>query len=473
MAKIKLLFLLFCAISLHAQELLLKMGESRVFSTSENITTVFTSDPKVLDYNIIDTNKVIIFAVKDGYASISAFGGDNSKVLLNVNVTIDPLAGELDKIAKMIESKNPGTTLKIDRLAEPGKRGYVLTGEVPDEGTRDHVYNMAAVALGLSIQKEGGNFQGTQGANAEGGEGAQDVSSSQNKVEFLEKVKTDNLIDKLTLPPFNQVKVKLIIADVDKELIEQLGIDFNKGVYTFPNLNSGMNFGSYFNGVSIIPVIKALKNDKAAKIIAQPNLSVMSGEEATFEIQNEYTTFQEAPNNSGLIGGSPAIVRGPTIRPGLTLKIAPKISNKNKIKLKISQNMSNIYRYDEKGQTTIADLRKRSTENVIELADGDSFILAGLIDEKEIETVTSVPFLGDIPFIGGLFRSTNITRSKSELVIMATVELVQPIKDGARYQIPTFKARSLGESLINVDFVRDRDINIEVENFISNTGFVR
>lgn len=462
--------------TLFSQEIMLKKGESKLFHTSENISTVFTSNPKVLDYNIIDTNKLVIFAVDDGYADVSVFGGDDSQTLLNLKVTIDPLAGELDRIARLIESKNPGASIEITRLAEPGKRGYILTGEVPDEGTKDNVYNMAAIALGLSVQPTTKSFSGADGANSNGGSSS---GGSSDELDFLEKVKSENLINKLKLPTYNQVNVKLVIADVDKELIDQLGIDYNKGVFSLPNtlVKDWPKLGGDLRNISLVPIIRAIKNDKAAKILAQPNLSVLSGEEASFEIQNEYTTFEEAANTGGSIIGignnTPVIRRGPTVRPGLTLKIAPKVSNKNKIKLKISQNLSNIYRYDQKGETTIADLRVRSSETTLELADGDSFVIGGLIDEKEIQSVTSVPFLGSIPFIGSLFRSTTINKTKSELIIIATVSLTKPVKNGSSYQIPTFKSRTLGESLINVDIVKDTEQKQELEKFIELTGFVK
>lgn len=312
-------------------------------------------------------------------------------------------------------------------------------------------------------------------------------ANSSDQIDFLEKVKSENLINKIVLkqPKLNQINVKLLIADVDKELVDQLGIDYNKGVFTLPNI-SGASWNEYVRGIGIEPVIRAIRNDKAAKILAQPNLSVLSGEEASFEIKNEYTTFEEKPNNSGgstiisdvtagILGGRsrPTIGKGETKEPGLTLKIAPKIERKNKIKLKISQNLSNIYRFDQRGETTVADLRTRSSETTIELGDGDSFILGGLVDEKEIETVTSVPFLGDIPFIGALFRSTQIRKNKSELIIIATVSITKPIKNGETYQIPTLSTRSLGESLINAQIIDTGTQKSELNDFIKFTGFIK
>lgn len=468
MARINVVAMMLFSYLACSQELMLKKGESRIFNTTSNITTVFTSDPKVLDYSIVSVNKLIVFGVNDGYADLRVFGGSKSDMLLNLKVTVDPLAGELDRIAELIMSKNPGVKLKIDRLAEPGSRGYVLTGSVPDEGTRDHVYNMAAVALGLSVTTKTQDFQGAQEATPGSGGSS---SNNSEELDFLEKVKSENLIDKLKLPPNNQVNVKLLVADVDKELIEQLGLTFNgTGVFTFSDIaNNGA-----VRIASIVPVLRAVNNEKVAKILAQPNLSVLSGEEASFAITNQYTTFEEMPNN-GISGGPPAIGRGTTVNPGVTLKIAPKVDSENKIKIKISQNVSNIYRNDQRGETTIADLRDRSTETTIELADGDSFMLAGLTDEREIENIQSVPFLGSIPFIGALFRSTSITKAKSELIIVATVELTRPIKSGGHIDYPVTTSRSVGETLINASFdgVSNTEMRRELESFINRTGFVR
>lgn len=464
MKKFIKIFLILISFNLMASQIALKKGESKIFTTNENIGIVFTSDPKVIDYEVIGAKKVVVFATGNGNASVKIFGIDNEKTLINADFIVDPVAGDLDSIAKLIESKNPGSKIKIDRLAIAGEKGYIISGEVPNEKAKDIAYNMAAVALGLSIKT-----QEVEQDSANSTTGDSKNSSNDNSISFLERVKSENLINRLRLPKKNKVKVELMVADVEKELIQTLGIDFNGGIFRVPLLQAQGGLKPSMGAIqtfSLNSIVEAIKNDNVAKILAKPSLTVLSGEKASFEVTNQYTPFSNVIDVNGNVATTP----GTPIPYGISMAITPKVERDDKIKLTISQEVSNIHSIAKYNSMEAPNIKTRKTETVIELANGESFILSGLIDEKENEIVSSVPFLGDIPFIGAAFRKSTIKKTKSELIVIATVKLVDSIKHDETYVIPVFKTRSLIESLTNVTFNGSEEKT--ADEFLSNINFI-
>lgn len=464
MKKYFKLLLLFISLNLFANEIALKKGESRVFTTTQNISMVFTSDPKVVDYQIVGAKKVIIYATGNGNASVKLFSIDDT-TLLSLDFLVDPVAGDLDSLARLIESKNPGSKIKIDRLAIAGEKGYIISGEVPNEKSKEIAYNMAAAALGLSIKTQEVE---QNSANSTTGN-SKNQSQTDNSISFLERVKSENLINRLKLPKKNKVKVELIVADVEKNLIQTLGIDFNGGIFRVPLLQTQSGLKSSKGAIQtfgLTSIVEAIKNDNVAKILAKPNLSVLSGEKASFEVTSQYTPFSNVLDSNGNVVTTP----GTPIPYGISLAITPKVERDDKIKLAISQEVSNIHSIVTYNGIQAPNIKTRKTETVIELANGESFILSGLIDEKDNEVVQSVPLLGDIPFIGSLFRKTSIKKTKSELIVIATVRLVESIKSEEGYEIPVFKPRNLIESLINVSFKGDMDKR--ADEFLQSIDFI-
>jgi len=138
-------------------------------------------------------------------------------------------------------------------------------------------------------------------------------------------------------------------------------------------------------------------------------------------------------------------------------------------------NITGSYTYNSYAIPTI---NTRRTQSTIELADGDSFVISGLLSESDKESLSKVPFAGDIPILGAFARNSQTEREKSELVVFATVKLVKPISATENYQIPTpqFHKTSVNKLFFNVgvaDEHKDRLTRDEGREFISRGGFVR
>ncbi|PAF53564.1 hypothetical protein BKH42_05115 [Helicobacter sp. 13S00482-2] len=441
-----------------SEEIIMQKGKSRVFSTTSDISAVFTSDPKIVDYKIINHRKVVIYANDNGFADVKIFG---KEPLVSLSISVDPYAKDLDKIAKLIESKLPDSTIKITKLGIPGEQGYIITGTVLDEGSRDSAYNMAALALGLELEKK---EKDAVSADRTSQRTSSENDKEDNSLDFLTRYETPFLIDKLKIELPNQVNVKLIVADIEKNLVAKLGLDFNAGTYVIPLITNGVLGLSQFN---MLAIVDAFKDEQMAKILAEPNLSVLSGENAQFSVTGQYTPI----TNSVTYGGQPVSSPGTAKDYGISLTIQPKVQSNEKITVRISQEVSNIQSIIEKNGASAANLKKRRAESVFEVGNGESFIIGGLLDEHDNENVRSVPFLGDIPLIGALFRKTSITRSKTELIIIATVTLARPVSKDI--SISTYQPRSVAESFFNLPFHKLQNDQGEIKMFFQNIGFVK
>jgi len=155
-------------------------------------------------------------------------------------------------------------------------------------------------------------------------------------------------------------------------------------------------------------------------VLAEPNLTAMSGEDAEF-----------------LVGGQvplPLITADTTQIEykdfGVKLNFTPTVLSQNRISLKVNPEVSNISIESQQviNGTNFPSFTTRSASTTIELASGQSFALGGLLKSEDIEQLQKVPLIGEIPVLGSLFRSTEFTRRETELIIIVTAYLVQPTR---------------------------------------------
>lgn len=473
------LFLLFSL--LNAEVLEMRPGESQIFKTKKPIATVFASDPKVFDYKIINSRTIAVYSLANGYGEVIAFGEnkEGNETLLKIQANIDSDNANLMRIAKLIESQNPNSSITLKKLTvannnqTDSKKGYIISGSVPDEESKDKAYLTAATALGLTLKRDGVRKQSAVVTSQQGVSlGNSALSGGNENLEFLEKHSVDGLVNNLIITSPRQVNVKLIIADVEKGIVEKLGINYNNGgIFKIPLLNPGSNFiQSIQSGINIEAIVEAIKDDSIAKILATPNISVLSGESASVQVTSQYTPISTTISNNGNAVSSPQT----PVDYGVSLTVQPKVFSKNKIILNISQEVSNIQSIIERSGASAANLKKRRTQSVIELADGDSFILGGLVDERDIEQVKSVPFLGDIPLLGLLFRHTTFTRSKTELLVIATINITEPNSKNF-IDLPTFSANHIAQSFFAIpqSWVRSNKSDEDLKYFVANIGFIK
>jgi len=441
-----------------AEDVVHKEGQARNISVSQAIDTVFISNPDIADYKVIDNKKIVLFAKKVGVADLTVYG-KKGKVLNKMSIAVDSFGNALtDKVNKQF----PGTNIQIERYMSGDKLTYILKGDVATEEVRDQIYNTVGSLVGTDKKEN-------------------QVSHGDDNVELLSKTRWDNVIDRMTiLSSPQQVNVKLTVVEVTKQFTDALGIEWSS--LTLDSIINGgsaansagvfslIGFKGGFDAGNISTVINAVKNDSIARVLAQPNLTVLSGEYATFLVGGEIPIVVD----SG--GDSSTSVQYKEY--GIRLNIGAKVNRTDKIRLYISNELSNVTGSYTYNSYAIPTINTRKTQSTIELADGDSFVIGGLLSESDRESLSKVPYAGDIPILGAFARSSQTEREKSELVVFATVKLVKPIPASENYKLPVpeFHKTTVDKLFFNIGVADEHNDELDKNEgigFISRGGFIR
>jgi pilus assembly protein CpaC len=267
------------------------------------------------------------------------------------------------------------------------------------------------------------------------------------------------VINSMQVGGVQQVMLEVRVAEMNRELIKRLGINFNAigsnefGVsllggltslvnFTHPGVGGGAAtvttgvtqaiqgvFGFNTGSLSWTGFIDALKEEDLVKVLAKPTLVALNGQEAAFLAGGEFPI--PVPQAFGLV----------TIqfkKFGVGLVFTPNIMNSKHISLNVSPEVSELD-FTNAVRTqgfTIPSITTRRATTTIELADGQSFAIGGLMRDNVRESIKKVPFLGEIPILGALFRSSSFQKDETELLIIVTPHLVKPL-DMTAQTLPT------------------------------------
>ncbi len=249
-----------------------------------------------------------------------------------------------------------------------------------------------------------------------------------------------NVINRLTVLMPNQVIIRVRFAEVSRDVSEKLGVNWfwarahKGGSHPFAiglatdgvTSSTATTFGHTF---SVVPdfsaMIDALATNSLVSILAEPNLSVVSGESASFLAGGQIAI----PQSSGL--GTTSVTWKDY---GVKLDVAPTVLSENRLSLRIRPEVSQLSAAN--GTTTdgfsIPGIVTRKAETTIELADGQSFVIGGLLQNHLNNDVSKLPGIGDLPVLGALFRSKEFSRNETELVMIATAYIGRPNKSQLR-----------------------------------------
>jgi len=358
----------------------------------------------------------------------------------------------------MVNGRAPGETSLIIWDQRGGRQFFNVTVRASSAVTTD---NLDAIRRELSLELPGEKLKVTSEngmlflrgtvKNLNGSARAVQIASTGGKVV--------NLLNVEVPAPDPQILLKVRFASVDRSKERQFGINIftnglgntlgqvSTGQYSPPfvgvpaagapataTLSNELNIFAYFPGLNLGATIQALEQKGVVELLAEPNVMAVNGHEASFLAGGEYP-YPVAQASSG---GSSAI----TImfkEYGIRLNFIPTITPRGTIRLQVAPEVSaldftnaiEISGFDVPAITT----RKVKTE--VELSDGQSFVVGGLLDKTETESFQKVPFLGDIPVLGKFFQSIQRTKTDTELIVIVTPEIVSPI--GAGSALPELK----------------------------------
>jgi pilus assembly protein CpaC len=289
-----------------------------------------------------------------------------------------------------------------------------------------------------------------------------DLTSSERAVQIASSAgKVVNLLN-VEVPASEQqilLKVRFISVDRSKEI--QFGINlFNNGLGNTINsittgqfsppsttstgtvLSSDLNLMAFFPGLSGFGAsIEALETKIGAQVLAEPNLLAANGKQASFLAGGEYPY----PVVQGGSGGTGASVTIMFKEYGIRLNFIPTITPRGTIRLQVAPEVSalDFTNAVQVSGFNVPAISTRKVKTEIELDDGQSFVIGGLLDNTESETFQKIPFLGDIPILGKFFQSMQKTKANTELIVIVTPQIVAPILAGAPLPELKFPAKFL------------------------------
>jgi pilus assembly protein CpaC len=365
--------------------------------------TVFVANPDIADVQVKSPTLVYISAKAPGETVIYAVDASDS-VLLNSVILVEH---DVSRLRSSLRQLAPGDRISADSV----DGNLVLSGVVSDAGQADKVRSLAASIAG--------------------------------------EVKGSQVINRMTVATPNQVNLQVRIAEVDVTKLNEIGVNWTKigsnlsfltqnPVSTAGELTNTLRVGS-LGGQAVSATIQALTDEGFITSLAEPNLTAMSGQTASFLAGGEFPV--PITGSAATTGGVPTItVEFKSF--GVSLAFTPTIIDAQHLNLRVRPEISELTTTGEVSVpissnqvVTIPALTVRRAETSVELASGESFALAGLLMHTSQQLVSKVPWIGDIPVIGAVFRSDRFQRAETDLVVIVTPYLVQPVQ--TRVAAPT------------------------------------
>jgi pilus assembly protein CpaC len=397
-----------------ARDLFVTVGKSLVVESPVNIERISVGDAKKAEAMAVTPRQILVNGKEAGETSLIVWQAGGNRLMFDLRVREG--TERLELVRQQMEKELPGQEVI---LAEEGTSVFVR-GTVNDVTSADRAVAIAG-ALGKPI----------------------------------------NLL-RVKLPAVQQqILLKVRFIDVDRSVTQQLGINITNmglgrtigqtstGQFAPPSMStisSDVPFGAKVTGVTqswslsnmgniflwrptdnIFATIQALQSRALAQILAEPNLLTMDGKAASFLAGGEIPIPVVQSSAGGL--GTVTIMWKEF---GVRINFVPTMTPRKTIRLRVAPEVSSL---DPASGVSISGfsvpgLSVRRMQTEIELEDGQSFAIGGLLDNRTTETLSKIPGLGDIPVLGKLFQSRSRNKTNTELLVLVTPELVRPIPAG-------------------------------------------
>ncbi|WP_420801017.1 type II and III secretion system protein family protein [Phocoenobacter skyensis] len=434
---------------LSAKTFYFEQGQSKHFKLKDKIDTIFISAPAIADYEILDDNSFVVYAKGDGLTEISVLGIDGQELMSDTFVVDGPI-NDIANVNDQINIRFPNSNLWVKKIG----KAYVIEGKAKNDREAEEVNRIVGEAVGASSQKISKSIDG-------------------QPAPFLDSYKYKNVINLADSQESTQINVKLTVAEVSKKFTEELGIkwDHLQGS-VLKNPTRGVNIQAGFNGASgflkLINAgnfglfINALNDQNNGKILAEPNISMLSGETSNLLVGGQVPFVQQDKD------GKATVIYKDF---GVKLGVGAKLQKNDRVRLMLKQEVSSLSKSLNNGFNVPLIHTRRST-STFELANGESFIIGGLYSSEDSEGLAKVPFLGDIPILGAFFRNATTDRRSRELVIVATVNFVKPVQ-GEDVVYPSFEKTGTMERFFNTTPIKDTYHKTLTTNFLKRGGFIQ
>ena len=385
----------------------------------------------------------------------------NQSVLLNTDFNIKRVSVAKPETADVLVI-SPRQVLIVGKIPGTTSLVYWNEEEVPTTAEIIVGINLDTVRQDLRKIAPDEAFELTASGNALILTGTVSSNLVQNRVLESAKMYATTVVDLLKVVKLEQVLLQIRVAEVDRSLAKELGFSMlfqpviNGGQYRallrapggfdsiIGNIGDRSLDGSVTDLTQLLVItpgeipkfagmMRILHDKGAIKTLSEPNLVVANGDLGKFLVGGEFPVVIASASGSG----AAASVSYKEF--GISLSFKPRIVSNGDIYLKITQEVSEL---DFANGVAISGfqlpaLRTRKAESWLQLADGQTFFLAGLIDNKISRKVSKIPLLGDIPILGVLFRNSRYSNTETELMVMVTPKIVRPLNKEEIPALPT------------------------------------
>jgi len=491
-----------------------------LFETDRGFNRVTVGDAKIAGARALSPRQLLIKGYTPGRTNLIIwYIGDTSPKIYNFKVEIDPKM--LADVEALIKKLVPFSRVR----AIPVNKELLLEGEVESQRDLQRVLQIACAFFSYKKQKKG--EKGEEGKSSQtfyvgsGSGGGESDDEGEGQLEQNLDMSLAIKSNLIVLKGCQQVQLEVKIAEVSRSTMKKMGLSFlnnrDWGVGVFPTgstsgtldnsplrttvtstgggvatvsstggntLESGADIASPFGAAfqvllhsfndNSLAILSILKGQGLARILATPTIVTMSGQPARFNVGGEFpvpTTDSDGSTNIDykeygvLLEFTPTVIGKETI----SLKIAPQVSSPDWSLGTTS------------GGVSVPGVKTRTAQSTLELKDGQTFVMAGLLKEESHVVINKIPGLGDLPFIGILFTSKEVEKNETELVIIVTPRLVRPLN---RNEVVALPGDDLHDKVSDLDFfllnrtskkkkvAYNKDKN-DIPPFKGEIGFVR
>ncbi len=368
-----------------AEVVTIARGGSALLPQSAPIERLSVGDPEVADAIVVSPQEVLVNAREIGSTSVFVWDVAGQRRFYTIEVTID--AGAIERQLRQLF---PGESISVSASGNV----IVLSGRI---------------------------------RNAEIGRRALEIARASGAT----------VVDNLMQPAPQQILLQVRFAEVSRTAAVQLGADYRvgetsvtlnpsrtreEGDRVVETLSDGLvKLFLFERGIQVDAVLRALRSDGSFRSLAEPNLLALEGQEASFLAGGEFPFPVPQP-------GAANAVTVVFKEYGIRLKFLPRVTPDGSIRLAVAPEVSSLDFANGLELTgfRIPSLLTRRAETEVELRAGQTLAIAGLLDNMMQNGDSRIPFLGDVPILGALFRSRNVQQNRSELLVLVTPTLVEP-----------------------------------------------
>ena len=393
---------------LHAGTLEVPINKSQVVSADRPISKALVGNPAIADVLPISNRSIYVLGKKSGTTSLTLYDAAN-RVIAIMDISVGP---DVEGLREQLRQMIPGNQIKVNL----SNGSVLLSGLVNDSGAAARAAQLAKAYAG------------------------------------------EDVVNMISMGSSQQVMLEVKFAEINRQMGEKLGVSlfggssggsFGGAIGEGAQLtNDGLKLGAITDSFGILSqafrlgnlnidaTLDALERRGLSKILAEPTLIALSGEKASFLAGGEFPIPVSQSNSGGGGAGNAITVE---FKPfGVSLAFTPTVLGDQVISMVIEPEVSSI---DPSASITInglvvPGLQTRRASTTVELRDGESFAIAGLIRRDFQTTVRQLPILGSIPILGALFRSSSFQKGETELLIVVTPRLVAPIRP-QQVRLPT------------------------------------